>query len=181
MTRTGTPLHRWFSLRSSTRRMQSSGSRDNVETTMVGGEQRSRSAAPGGRRRRTPVRVGLSSGLLGLLALALVAGVRQPQRDVLATATAQPGTTDPGTALTVPVDPVQLPTPTGREVRAPASVSGTTPQLGLPTVDSIPEVALTAYQRAAAVIDAADPTCNLDWTLLAAIGQVESDQGQVYG
>jgi hypothetical protein len=31
------------------------------------------------------------------------------------------------------------------------------------------------------VIDVADPGCHLDWTLLAAIGQVESDHGQVGG
>src|SRR3954470_3841480 len=182
MTRTVRPWHRRFVLRSSTRGVQSSGVRDNVETTMVGGEKRSRFTAPGGRRRRTPVRLGMSSGLVGVLAITLVAAVRQPQADVLATAAvppAAPSTTTSST--TAPVPPVQLPTPDARATRVPASVSGTSIQLGLPTLGSIPETALTAYQRSAAVIDAADPSCHLDWTLLAAIGQIESDQGQVGG
>jgi hypothetical protein len=43
---------------------------------------------------------------------------------------------------------------------------------------NIPGIAMAAYQRAAVVIGAADPSCGLDWALLAAIGQVESDHGQ---
>ncbi|GAA1974206.1 lytic murein transglycosylase [Nocardioides panacihumi] len=46
---------------------------------------------------------------------------------------------------------------------------------------AIPSVALAAYQRAAVVIDEADPTCHLDWPLLAAIGRVESDHGSARG
>jgi len=147
---------------------------------MVGGDKRSRFAAPG-RRRRTPLRLGASSGLLALLALAVVAGARQPERDVLATATTSPDAPGTTTTATVPLDPIQLPTPSTRETRVPASVSGTPVQLGLASVGSIPATALSAYQRAAAVIDAADTTCHLDWTLLAAIGQVESDHGQANG
>lgn len=45
----------------------------------------------------------------------------------------------------------------------------------------IPAVALAAYQRAATVIDTADPSCHLDWTLLAAVGRVESDHGRTGG
>ncbi len=45
----------------------------------------------------------------------------------------------------------------------------------------IPAPALAAYQRAAAVIDEAMPSCALDWELLAAIGRVESDHGRVGG
>jgi len=46
---------------------------------------------------------------------------------------------------------------------------------------AIPSVALAAYQRAAVVIDEADPACHLDWELLAAIGRVESDHGSAHG
>ncbi|MGL5810181.1 MAG: lytic murein transglycosylase [Nocardioides sp.] len=42
----------------------------------------------------------------------------------------------------------------------------------------IPGPALAAYQRAATVINAADPDCKLAWELLAAIGRVESDHGR---
>ena len=45
----------------------------------------------------------------------------------------------------------------------------------------IPAVALTAYQRAATIIDAADRTCHLPWQLVAAIGRVESDHGRADG
>lgn len=45
----------------------------------------------------------------------------------------------------------------------------------------IPDVALSAYQRAATIINDADPGCRLDWTLVAAIGYVESDHGRHAG
>jgi membrane-bound lytic murein transglycosylase B len=45
----------------------------------------------------------------------------------------------------------------------------------------IPAVALSAYERAAQIIDAAAPHCNLSWELIAAIGRVESDHGQYGG
>ncbi|MBF4163869.1 lytic transglycosylase domain-containing protein [Nocardioides acrostichi] len=46
---------------------------------------------------------------------------------------------------------------------------------------SIPAAALSAYQRAEAVINSADKTCNLPWQLVAAIGRVESDHGRYGG
>lgn len=42
----------------------------------------------------------------------------------------------------------------------------------------IPGRAVTAYQRAARVLDAVAPDCALPWTLLAGIGRVESDHGR---
>ena len=45
----------------------------------------------------------------------------------------------------------------------------------------IPAAALAAYQRAANVIDKADPSCHLDWQLLAAIGRIESNHGRADG
>ncbi len=48
------------------------------------------------------------------------------------------------------------------------------------TID-IPAVALSAYQRAETVINAADADCNLSWQLLAAVGRVESDHGRFGG
>ncbi len=80
----------------------------------------------------------------------------------------------------------------GAAVRAPASL--TAPRTLTPGVrghgpsvvstasaTGIPAVALTAYQRAATVIDAADKTCHLPWQLVAAIGRVESDHGRSDG
>jgi len=45
----------------------------------------------------------------------------------------------------------------------------------------IPEVAVEAYQRAAAALAVSDAACRLPWQLLAAIGRVESDNGQFGG
>lgn len=45
-------------------------------------------------------------------------------------------------------------------------------------VTAIPSPALAAYQRAEAVIAAAEPTCRLSWYLLAAIGRTSTDHGR---
>ncbi|MBB1011290.1 hypothetical protein BXY47_0707 [Dietzia kunjamensis] len=42
----------------------------------------------------------------------------------------------------------------------------------------IPGIALDAYHRAADRLNAEKPACEMDWTLLAGIGQVESNQGR---
>ena len=42
----------------------------------------------------------------------------------------------------------------------------------------IPGIALDAYHRATDRLNAATPACEMDWTLLAGIGQVESNQGR---
>jgi hypothetical protein len=65
------------------------------------------------------------------------------------------------------------PVTSARGLRAlPASATG--PQ-------DIPVVAVHAYRRAASVMAAADPGCGVRWSLLAAIGMVESDHGRYGG
>jgi len=74
-----------------------------------------------------------------------------------------------------PIDaPASLPT-----VRRPAA--GVPAPAASVRDDGIPAVALSAYQRAAVVIDAADASCHLSWSLLAAIGRVESDHARHAG
>ena len=68
-------------------------------------------------------------------------------------------------------------------IEAPASVSASTNQgdksmAGTANAAGIPSAALSAYQRAATVINAADATCKIDWPLIAAIGRVESNHGR---
>ncbi|NGN92749.1 lytic transglycosylase domain-containing protein [Nocardioides sp. KC13] len=94
-----------------------------------------------------------------------------------------------------PVEPVTLP---GGEPMAtsvidqPASVTEPAPSQGarkgartgtiavaMAQGRDIPMPALAAYQRAAAVVTTADRACALDWTLLAAVGMVESDHGRL--
>ncbi|EGD42401.1 LpqU protein [Nocardioidaceae bacterium Broad-1] len=89
----------------------------------------------------------------------------------------------------VPIEvPVDVPT---QELRPPVSVSAVepisraVPALAVrPTTYAagvIPQTALSAYQRAATVLADADPGCHLDWSLIAAIGRVESDHGRAGG
>ena len=144
---------------------------------MYGGALKSRAGSWARGLRPASARVGVSVTAVAILAAAFVAGGRQPSREVLATAPvpAAPSVAAPTTA------PVHLPDPNGRAVHNPASPSQPGSERPSTRASGIPPVALTAYQRSAAVIDAADPSCRLDWSLLGAIGQVESDHGQVGG
>lgn len=71
-------------------------------------------------------------------------------------------------------------------VSAPGEIAPGVPQgsadkvLSSASTNGIPAAALAAYQRAAQVIDTADPSCNIEWPLVAAIGRVESNHG-TYG
>jgi membrane-bound lytic murein transglycosylase B len=76
--------------------------------------------------------------------------------------------------------------PPAEAIEAPASLSSATSARGVRTAvatatGGIPAAALSAYQRAAHVIDGTDPGCRLTWPLLAAIGRVESDHGRYGG
>ncbi|MDQ4085636.1 MAG: hypothetical protein M3165_07420, partial [Actinomycetota bacterium] len=55
------------------------------------------------------------------------------------------------------------------------------PSMSSSSVAGIPASALKAYQRAAAILNQADPACDIDWSLIAAIGRVESDHGRYGG
>jgi membrane-bound lytic murein transglycosylase B len=123
-----------------------------------------------------------------LLPLALLSGAWTMSLTLPTSATAQGGSGNGQTARLA--DGTKIP---DAAIEAPASVSShgeIAP--GVPTgsadkvvagasADGIPAAALSAYQRAAQVIDAADKTCHLDWTLIAAIGRVESDHGRYGG
>ena len=83
-----------------------------------------------------------------------------------------PGTLPDGTVL--PASAIEAPASVGDAVtRAAALTPG--------SASSIPQAALSAYQRAEAVINKADRGCALPWELIAAIGRVESDHGRFGG
>ncbi|GAB3661050.1 hypothetical protein GCM10027596_20660 [Nocardioides korecus] len=86
------------------------------------------------------------------------------------------GTTVPTKAIEAPASvPVPgLTAPAVPQGAADAVVSGA-------STNGIPAPALSAYQRAAQIIDAADKSCNIPWELIAAIGRVESDHGRYNG
>jgi hypothetical protein len=46
---------------------------------------------------------------------------------------------------------------------------------------NVPAVTLAAYQNASRVVNSVAPSCHLRWTLLAAIGEIESDHGRTNG
>ena len=75
-------------------------------------------------------------------------------------------------AVPVGADPVAEP------VRSVLSSSRVIDSLG---ESGIPSVAVYAYTRAAARLATEDPTCGIRWTLLAAIGRVESNHGRFGG
>ena len=91
-----------------------------------------------------------------------------------------PASADPDGSHTLP-DGTVLPT---AAIEAPASVGDAVSRAASLTPGSasdIPQAALSAYQRAEAVINEADKGCNLPWELIAAIGRVESDHGRFGG
>ncbi|GAB2766068.1 hypothetical protein GCM10027020_18340 [Nocardioides salsibiostraticola] len=71
----------------------------------------------------------------------------------------------------ISVEPVRAQTVRGTPTLAPSALSDL----------DIPPTALLAYRRAADVIAQADDSCGLSWTLLAAIGRVETDHGRYRG
>ena len=95
----------------------------------------------------------------------------------LAGAGAGSANADPDGSQTLP-DGTVLP---AAAIEAPASVGETADRAAALTAGSasnIPQAALSAYQRAEAVINEADTSCNIPWELIAAIGRVESDHGR---
>ncbi len=92
-----------------------------------------------------------------------------------------PGGLPDGTS--VPVEAIEVPA----SVSAPGVVAPGVPRgrsaqvVRAASTSGIPSAALAAYQRAEAVINAADSSCRLPWQLIAAIGRVESDHGRFGG
>jgi len=111
---------------------------------------------------------------------------------------AGPGTTadvagsaaDAGNALGVlAADGVDVPEPgAGPPLALPAAGTGTPsdpsnvpPAAPAVAAGDIPPIAAAAYRDAAAATALARPDCHIDWSLLAAIGRVESDHGRFGG
>ena len=114
---------------------------------------------------------------LALLSAGWTASLTVP---TTASAAADGGRLPDGTAL--PDDAIEAPASVTRPgVIAPGAPAGAASSVVAgASANGIPAAALAAYQRAAQVIDTADKGCRIDWTLIAAIGRVESDHGR-YG
>jgi len=76
--------------------------------------------------------------------------------------------------------PRKGPGPSG-PVRVPHPAPVTQPIISGLAANGIPSVALNAYRVAAARMADVQPSCGIDWSLLAGIGRVESDHGRFAG
>ena len=129
-------------------------------------------------RPRRQIRTAVVLPLAALVATASIPGDLRAPANGDGTTLANASTT-PGHGVSDEVIPSEAPAVVG--AAGVTSVSATLLATGQPSVDQIPPVALAAYQRAAVIMSDADGTCGLEWSLLAAIGQVESDHGQSGG
>ena len=99
---------------------------------------------------------------------------------------ARTGNVDLGALLPLATDTTAPPTTgdkvlTSKPVHVKKPAPATKAVINSLAANGIPNIALNAYRVAAARIDNVDPSCGLDWALLAGIGRVESDHGQVGG
>jgi hypothetical protein len=80
-----------------------------------------------------------------------------------------------------PVDGTDIP-PVAPALVLPQGIApGSTQLVPLDSGPGIPAPALAAYRNAAALLGRADPGCHLDWSVLGAIGRVESDHARFGG
>ncbi len=97
---------------------------------------------------------------------------------------AQPATPEPPVEVPVEVRPVsgfEEPATQTETPRSDRYVPPVVAPLEEQSIEDVPDEATAAYQRAETVIGAARPKCHLEWTVLAAVGRVESDHGRVDG
>jgi hypothetical protein len=133
---------------------------------------------------RTPVIVALAV-LIAITATAIGLRSGSHPAQVEAAAVVSASATPFGYSLGADTTGDRPAVPTG----AAATTSGIAEATPVPTTllastlaaNGIPTIALQAYESAAAQYDKADPACRLPWSLLAAIGRVESDHGRFAG
>lgn len=138
---------------------------------------------PKPRRRTTPIGVGALLALVFLggsqaVGFAVpVAAPPTPQQAPPSTATGDGAPLDlaPPPPLAESGQPTAAGTTAITGTTAPGSSASTLPATQAGSV-AIPAVVLTAYRRAESAIAVTTPGCHLSWTLLSAIGQVESGQ-----
>jgi hypothetical protein len=117
--------------------------------------------------------------LIGLAALPLALSGSQVEAQLAVSDVA----TAPATREVVASAPTELayPTTTPPAVAPAEHEVPARPGLGDASAGRIPWIALQAYRRAADILGEVDPSCGISWTLLAAVGQVESEHGESGG
>jgi membrane-bound lytic murein transglycosylase B len=120
------------------------------------------------------------AAVLAVLAVAMIAGLRPTPGVAIALRASAPASTSvPAASVTTP-GALLAPVAAGRTIASRGDVAYALAGSAL-TIEDIPVRALSAYQRAATVIDRADGDCHLDWQLLASLGKVLTDHGRVDG
>jgi hypothetical protein len=118
--------------------------------------------------------------LIPLALLATAFGI-QAAADDPAVANSAIGDPAAGNGVVVPSTPIDspanFPIPGLVANGVPRDAQSTQVVSGL-SRNGIPQAALQAYSRAQQVMSKVDPGCNLPWTLVAAIGRVESNHGR---
>ena len=117
---------------------------------------------------------------LAVLSMGWTAVLLAPSAPAVVSASISPA----APAVVLPEVETELTSPASSTRPAPASrgvdlVGGSIVQAA--STQGIPAAALAAYQRAEAVMAAADSACQVPWELLAGIGRVESDHGRFGG
>jgi membrane-bound lytic murein transglycosylase B len=116
-----------------------------------------------------------ASALLGVLVVAVTMFLRPGSSPFSPGSDATPPATSAVLAPLPPTNPAASGGPSVAELASPdwiAKVAAAT---------SIPTTALQAYAGVALSIAKADPSCGLSWNTLAAVGWVESHNGQLHG
>jgi membrane-bound lytic murein transglycosylase B len=86
----------------------------------------------------------------------------------------------PATATVAPA-PAPVKRLSAKPIEVPDKAPATSAVISSLAANGIPTVALNAYRVAAARMKSADPSCGIDWALLAGIGREESDHGRFGG
>jgi len=133
-------------------------------------------------RTRSRISVLVPISVLSLAWTLSLAGVGSGEPDPGSTPAAQ-AAEEP--EAVVPAEEIDKPASVSTPDQAGKGFKGTQAEIdaivSTSSTNGIPASALTAYQRAETVINAADETCHLTWQLIAAIGRVESNHGRVNG
>ncbi len=121
---------------------------------------------------------------LALLSAAWTASLTGGPVSTVAATSVSPEGTLPGGG-SVPTQAIEAPASVSSPEEVSPSFDGSQAEINqivsTSSTNGIPAAALSAYQRAEAVINSADKACNLSWQLVAAIGRVESDHGRYAG
>ena len=87
----------------------------------------------------------------------------------------------PPTIMNDPASPQLPPARVAQGLGIPKGTKSTSDQAVVLDRQGIPARALSAYRQAEHLLRTADPSCHIDWAVVAAVGKIESDHGRFGG